>query len=714
MTEISSYEKLLAKFDAWGIQPKTPFLLLDGKIQRVATKTSALGWYIGEQTNTLLWCVFSCSDDRVQLHTNDACIYDKRFKTEDASDKFIEQMKAIERRLTNDEVAKKATRHMATCTPAESNHPYLQAKSILPQGSFQDVSGNLVVPIRTRKGELRAWQTITPLGDTEILQGAQQGCTHVIWGERDFQYLCEDFASGASIAEATGDMTVVCFDAKNMYTVAKQGNCSRFIACISADNLDIGRTMLAEGLVADVVIPRCSGTTFNDMHQEHGLKAVSDSIKSVPDLLTVEDIESGKKISSLNLTTPMLDPGGLISLGMEACANADVAQIPAYNFPLVLVLIARAISGIIRINSLWPSLYMIKVGGTSTGKTDADSFFINAIAPKIPGFFGPTDFASGAGLMRGLVEHPQCVIVLDEVTQLFKRYSGADKVIDDKLNTLLTLYTMSGRTFEKPYGDSKKNFRIENPCINLIGNATPLIFKEIRPQDCESGLLQRLTFWNYNGKIPYRTVSFSDRVESNPPLQKFIAGLQRLMDNKDKLSPLLTESNEAMQVVITDEAKELLQKFSHSVTDNANAASHPGTTGVASRQFHEAQKYALIHLASRCEGELLTTPLDVQDIDYGIKISGELSRWKSAHLLGSGLVHGDFHRDCNVVVAAAVACQVANIAPTVPNMSRKMPQLKELRPKYLQDTLQACIDQERLVLEVSGKLPKYRATRNAY
>lgn len=91
----------------------------------------------------------------------------------------------------------------------------------------------LLVPMRTAEGELRAVQAINHDGAIKsFMRGAQKRGTMFVLGAEDFQAIAstgatsmafaEGVATGASLHEATGLPTVVCFDAGNLETVVKE------------------------------------------------------------------------------------------------------------------------------------------------------------------------------------------------------------------------------------------------------------------------------------------------------------------------------------------------------------------------------------------------------------------------------------------------------------------------------------------------------------
>lgn len=122
--------------------------------------------------------------------------------------------------------AKKALPFVEKATPATAAHGYLQAKGIQPHGALLHSDGRLILAMRIGK-ELHSIQFIAADGTKRFLpDGRVKGCyfrigTGAEAKERGMLLLCEGFATGATLREATGLFVVVCFTAGNLLEVAK-------------------------------------------------------------------------------------------------------------------------------------------------------------------------------------------------------------------------------------------------------------------------------------------------------------------------------------------------------------------------------------------------------------------------------------------------------------------------------------------------------------
>ena len=126
------------------------------------------------------------------------------------------QREADEAARQKSEADKAAVRWNAASTYCQ--HPYLTFKGIAAHGIRQD-GDTLLIPLRDTAGALHSLQTITPDGDKRF-KGRMKGCYHAIGKPRGRIIVCEGYATGASIHEATGEAVAVAFNAGNLMPVA--------------------------------------------------------------------------------------------------------------------------------------------------------------------------------------------------------------------------------------------------------------------------------------------------------------------------------------------------------------------------------------------------------------------------------------------------------------------------------------------------------------
>lgn len=187
-----------------------------------------------------------------------------------------------------DRVADASIKLYASLPSASDDFPYLQRKGIknhdgiLRFNEAGDYLGSYVaVPLFNSSGEIRSLERIYPDGKKRFMAGGEKkGCYCVIGNLEDKAFLCEGYATGASIYEATGIPVVIAFDCHNLKPVADAiGNKVKLIAVADNDEKNNGANPGVEcardtGLYC-IVIPE-AGKDANDYAQEHGLEALKE------------------------------------------------------------------------------------------------------------------------------------------------------------------------------------------------------------------------------------------------------------------------------------------------------------------------------------------------------------------------------------------------------------------------------------------------------
>ena len=117
--------------------------------------------------------------------------------------------------------AESAAARMWEAAKPATDHPYLARKGITGNGLRVDLSGRLLIPVfdaRTRA--LISLQRIDRDGEKRFLKDTTTEGGHYIIPGTMPRIFCEGFATGATVNAATGRITVVCFNAGNLQTVA--------------------------------------------------------------------------------------------------------------------------------------------------------------------------------------------------------------------------------------------------------------------------------------------------------------------------------------------------------------------------------------------------------------------------------------------------------------------------------------------------------------
>lgn len=264
----------------------------DGELHRIPTngrRGDKSGWYV-LHTDGVPAGSFGCWRSGLQstwCAKSDKAMTDAERETHRQRIKTMKaQRDADEAARHKDEADKAAIRWRAASLSCA--HPYLTFKDIKGYGIRQD-GEVLLIPVRGIDGKLHSLQTITPDGFKRF-KGRMKGCYHSIGKPTGRLIVCEGYATGASIHEATGDAVAVAFNAGNVALVATalHRKYPELIIVIAAD--DDWRTEGNPGLTyaklaalavgGYIVVPQFptdrppKATDFNDLAALAGLDAV--------------------------------------------------------------------------------------------------------------------------------------------------------------------------------------------------------------------------------------------------------------------------------------------------------------------------------------------------------------------------------------------------------------------------------------------------------
>jgi putative DNA primase/helicase len=237
-----------------------------------------------------------------------------------------ERVQAMQRQRETDlvirqtQTADAAQRRVKAAMPC-TKHPYLEHKGIEPHGVKTD-GDKLLIPMRTTDGTVHSLQTIAPDGIKMFMPGGRvKGCYFSIGKPAGSVIVCEGFATGASIHEATGSAVAVSFNAGNLDAVATALRSKypdlKIILAGDDDHMTPGNPGLTKARTAALAVggylatPEFFGhdrqdkdTDFNDLHQLAGLGAVKAGIDNAV-RLTADDGDVGATGQSHAWQTPI-------------------------------------------------------------------------------------------------------------------------------------------------------------------------------------------------------------------------------------------------------------------------------------------------------------------------------------------------------------------------------------------------------------------------
>ncbi|MDQ2987111.1 MAG: DUF3631 domain-containing protein [Armatimonadota bacterium] len=308
MSLIQDFSKALANA---GIPCSEP-IIAAGKIvrYRAGEDRDPNCWYILFDHGPMLAGAFGCwkrglNEKWVSTVPTTATIAERRKLTAGLAAAQAARDDALQ--LAQEEAAVAAQVEWDGAKPVGAGHPYLIAKEVGAYG-VRVVGSSLVVPISDGT-ELTSLQTISATGEKRFNpSGRIKGC-HFLFGEaQERLFLCEGYATGASIHEATGLPFALAFTCGNIEeaarTLKKQYPETEIVICADDDWKTDGNPGLTKARQAArstrslLAVPtfgedrRASDTDFNDLLKLRGSAVLCECLAAaaIPGLRPVGEI----------------------------------------------------------------------------------------------------------------------------------------------------------------------------------------------------------------------------------------------------------------------------------------------------------------------------------------------------------------------------------------------------------------------------------------
>lgn len=131
------------------------------------------------------------------------------------------RVRAVELANVQAEAAKRALHLWGKSKVAGNDHPYLINKGVRSFG-LRYLRRQLVIPLHDEHSQIHSLQFIAEDGRKTFLTGGRKkGCYYAIGRPGEVICICEGYATGASILQATGYATAIAFDCGNLEPVAR-------------------------------------------------------------------------------------------------------------------------------------------------------------------------------------------------------------------------------------------------------------------------------------------------------------------------------------------------------------------------------------------------------------------------------------------------------------------------------------------------------------
>lgn len=262
-----------------------PIIAFDGRIRRMGKNKSQ--WCVFYSDGDFSWGAFGdwrasekhsfCSKSSNEMSNTQRLDYAEKRKR-------IDKQLAAEKAAKAKEAKRKAARMLDVAN--HDSHAYIERKQIKQYNKTGVYRGAFVIPVMVNK-ELSGAQIISGDGTKRFVTGTLKKGGYFPIG--DFSapstiLIAEGYATVASCHEATGEPSVVAFDAGNLPEVAKYVRKSfpnaNIIICADNDASGVGLEKANQAATACKGIVRLCPVTsdFNDLHVKQGLQAVRDCI----------------------------------------------------------------------------------------------------------------------------------------------------------------------------------------------------------------------------------------------------------------------------------------------------------------------------------------------------------------------------------------------------------------------------------------------------
>jgi hypothetical protein len=312
--------------------------------------------------------------------------------------------------------------------------------------------------------------------------------------------------------------------------------------------------------------------------------------------------------------TPFARPAGLIGDLMDFVTRSSIRTTPEIAACVALGFMAGVCGHAYNVSGTGLNFYGIVVADTGTGKESlhgglaaiAHALSDHSVQPNfaaVQHHIGPSDFASGQGIVRLLETKPVCVSAIGEIGFMLEnfvdpRYTGPDL---SKKRMLLLLYMRSGwkgDLGEISYSDKTNNTKqVRSPALTLLGETTPDKFNAIlRPEVISDGLLPRFSIFEYTGpRMPpnedHKNYQMSDMLRANLcAMLIFVSNYNRTFIVDPKLNTLPS----VLHVELDDEATALAKEFDTFTTEQINASTFDAHKQLWNRAHLKALRFAAL------------------------------------------------------------------------------------------------------------------------
>lgn len=326
--------------------PAPDHIITDGRIHRfdVDRRGDKAGWYAfypdgvaaGAFGNWKEGVTHKWSSKNSDMSTEERAAFKRRMAK-------AEKKRTTLKEKSQERAQKRAQIIWQRAKEALEDHPYVIGKGIKPH-RLRQYKRMLIASLMTLEGEIQSLQFINDKGVKRFLKdGEVKGNLSWIKGDNTL-CLCEGFATGASIHEATGHTVLISFNAMNLLPVAEKVRAKHphrpLVICGDNDQwttksdgtpwnpgrekaLSIGWKFNLQVAIPSFPDVENRPTDFNDLHQLAGIEGVK------------KQIEAAKHPKDILLDEIKIDPGAPYRKenieGLRALKQTDLSAYVAYR-----------------------------------------------------------------------------------------------------------------------------------------------------------------------------------------------------------------------------------------------------------------------------------------------------------------------------------------------------------------------------------------------
>lgn len=297
-----------------------------------------------------------------------------------------------------------------------------------------------------------------------------------------------------------------------------------------------------------------------------------------------------------------VDPPGLLSEVIKYFMAQSPRPVRDISLVASLGLFAGISGRCYNVSNTGLNIYLMLLAQTGSGKeairTGINSL-MHAVAyqtmPAALDFLGPSDMASGAGLLKHLADRPMpsYVSLTGEVGLRMQQLSSSNANQADITlrKVLLDLYPASkkgGMIRPTVYSDKKNNIEmIYSPNFTWLGESTAEEFyKALNEQHIASGLLPRFSIVEYKGNRPQKN---EHHAEASPSAQ-LIEAMRKLCE----MAIMLNQEGRVIDVAFTPDAQSIQRQYDNYCDHRMNNATGEWMRMLWNRADLKAMKIAAL------------------------------------------------------------------------------------------------------------------------